>query len=264
MRRRLLTIVAAAAIATLSNCSSDKDEKLAFETVSTEKTVSISGENGAPKCSVHLTLAAAAESQGERAKAVNGLLARELLDQEATSLKAAADSFANAYTESYRRNIAPLYRDDRNDANKRSWYEYHYNLTGKAAQGRQGVTVYTAELDYYEGGAHGISQRLLMNFDNKTGRLLTLADVFTPGYQQRLNGLLEEKLIEKTGAKDINELREKGYLYQTEMYASENFALGEDEITFVYNPYEIAPYEQGLTELTIDYGECKEILQDAD
>lgn len=248
----------------LCNCTSDKDEKLTFETVSTEKTVSISGEEGAPKCSVHLTLAAATESQGERSKAVNEVLARELLDQETTNMKAAADSFANTYTESYRRNIAPLYRDDRDDVNKRAWYEYHYNLTGKAEEGRRGVTVYTAEVDYYEGGVHGISQRLLMNFDNKTGRQLTLADVFSPGYEHRLNELLEEKLIEKTGTKDINELREQGYLYQTEMFATENFALGEDGITFIYNPYEIAPYDKGLTELTIDYGECKEILQDAD
>ena len=259
-RQKLFVLLTAA----LVSCSSGSIEKMAFETVSSEKTVAITSEEGAPQCKVQLTLDAAVENQGERAKAVNEALVRQLLDLEAGNLQTAADSFASAYTESYRRNIAPLYRDDRNDLNKRSWYEYHYNLTGKAAQGRQGVTVYTAELDYYEGGAHGISQRLLMNFDNKTGRLLTLADVFTPGYQQRLNGLLEEKLIEKTGAKDINELREKGYLYQTEMFASENFALGEDEITFVYNPYEIAPYEQGLTELTIDYGECKEILQDAD
>lgn len=248
---------------TLSDCTGDKDERLAFETVSTEKTVSISGGEESPKCSVHLTLAEAAESQGERAKAVNEVLARKLLDQEATSLKAAADSFAYSYTDSYRRNIAPLYRDDSNDANKRSWYEYHYNLTGNAKVGRRGVTVYTVETDYYEGGAHGINQRLLMNFDNKTGRLLTLADIFTPGYEHRLNALLEEKLIEKAGAKDVNDLREKGYLYQTEMFASENFALGEDEITFVYNPYEIAPYDKGLTELTIDYAECNEILQNA-
>lgn len=259
-RQKLFVLLTAA----LASCSTGNNEKLAFETVSSDKTIAITSEEGAPQCKVRLRLDAAVENQGDRAKAVNETLARQLLYLEVGNLQMAADSFANGYTESYRHNIAPLYRDDRNDANKRSWYEYHYNLTGKAEEGRRGVTVYTAELDYYEGGAHGISQRLLMNFDNKTGRLLTLADVFTPGYQQRLNSLLEEKLIEKTGAKDINDLREKGYLYQTEMYASENFALGEDEITFVYNPYEIAPYELGLTELTIDYGECKEILQDAD
>ena len=253
------------ATAMITSCGAGRgDAALKFETVSAEKTVSISSEEGAPKCIVHLTLEAAKEDQGERAKTVNETLARELLDLEAVNLQAAADSFANAYTASYRINIGPLYRDDRGDAAKRPWYEYRYDLKGKAEEGRPGVTVYTANVDYYEGGAHGVSQRLLLNFDNQTGRQLTLADVFVPDYEQRLNSLLTEKLTELTEAKDMADLKAKGYLYQTDMFATENFALGKKAITFVYNPYEIAPYDKGLTELTINYGDCKEILQEAD
>ena len=249
---------------TFCSCSGDGSDTLKFETVSAEKTVSINGAEGAPKCSVHLVLAAAAETDGELAANVNSTLAQRLLDMESTSLQQAADSFATIYTESYRRNMGPLYREDSGDPEKRAWYEYHYNVTGETAQGRRGMTVYTATVDYYEGGAHGINQRIVMNFDNKTGQLLTLASVFVPGYEQSLSQMLAEKLLEQTGSSNMDELREKGYLYSMEMFPSENFILGEDEITFIYNPYEIAPYEKGLTELTIDYGDCKEILQDAD
>ena len=35
------------------------------------------------------------------------------------------------------------------------------------------------------------------------------------------------------------------------MYPSSNFILGKDGITFIYNPYEIAPYALGRIELTI-------------
>ena len=49
-----------------------------------------------------------------------------------------------------------------------------------------------------------------------------------------------------------------------DMFPTENFVLDKDGITFIYNAYEIAPYEQGIIELNIDYGECKEILQESD
>lgn len=256
-------IILAAAVMTACGSGSDS-ATLEFQAVSADRTVSIASEEGAPTCSVSVKLEAAAESQGQRAADVNETLARELLDLETSNLKTAADSFARAYTESYRQNIGPLYRDDRGDPAKRQWYEYRYSAEGKADEGRSGVTVYTANVSYYEGGAHGVSQRLLLNFDNKTGRRLTLADVFAPGYERQLNSMLTERLMAQAGADDMEGLRAKGFLQQTEMFATENFALGKDAITFVYNAYEIAPYENGITELTIDYGDCKEILQTAD
>ena len=40
----------------------------------------------------------------------------------------------------------------------------------------------------------------------------------------------------------------------------ENFILGSDAITFVYNPDEIAPYTVGSIELTIAYATVDRIL----
>ena len=265
MRKLLMTAVTVATMMGAAGCGGDgKEGAIDFETVSTEKTVGITAGQGAPQCKVQLQMAAAVESQGERAKAVNEAIAERLLDMEATSIRTAADSFANAYTESYRQNLAPLYREDQGDPQKRAWYEYHYNVTGETASGRRGVTVYKATVDYYEGGAHGVNQRIVMNFDNETGRLLTLADVFAPGYEQPLGELLLEKLLEKTDTKNVDELRERGFLYAMDMFPTENFVLGKDDITFIYNAYEIAPYDEGIIELTVDYGECKKILQRTD
>jgi len=78
-----------------------------------------------------------------------------------------------------------------------------------------------------------------------------------PGFEQKLNEQLLEALLDKTGAKDINQLHEEGYLYSMDMFASENFILGDDEITFIYNPYEIADYSKGRIELKIDIDELK-------
>ena len=257
----LLIPILMTAIMTLTACGGGSESNIPdFETVSKEKTVSISQESNAPQCSVKLELAAAKGTSGkEQAKLLNETVAQRLFYMEGLTLAQAADSFANKYTRDYVRNFGPLYREDRSDEAKRAWYEYHYNVTSKAYGGRKGVVVYEATIDYYEGGAHGINQRVVMNFDNKTGRQLTLADVFVPGYEQPLCDLLLKALVDKVGAKDVDDLRAKGYLYSMEMFAPENFVLGDDEVTFVYNPYEIAPYDQGLITLEIDNDELEKL-----
>ena len=237
MRINVIGIAAAAlSIVACSGGSPSGGNASNFTTVKVEKTVNISQEQGSPQCRVSLMLAAAKE--GEQAKAINEAIANRLLNFEGVAdLQVAADSFANTYTKDYQANIAPLYREDRNDPEKRPWYEYHYNITSEASTGRKGITVYTANVEYYEGGAHGIHQKLIMNFDEKTGQLLTLSDVFVPGFETTL----------------------RGYLYSMDMFAPENFSLNDEDVTFVYNPYEIASYDKGMTELTIDNDELEGI-----
>ena len=261
MRKVLVNLFVATSALVWLSCGSASEEANRFDTVTVEKTVPIAQEDGSPTCSVHLELACAKESAGEWAKAVNAAVVSFLFDMEGVTMQQAADSFATTYTRNYQRDFAPLYREDQDDAEKHAWYEYHYNMTSEATAGREGVIVYTTVLDYYEGGAHGISQRLVMNFDTKTGQQIELKDVFVPGYEQSLDDLLLKALITETGSKNEADLREKGYLYAMDMFAPVNFVLGKDGVTFVYNPYEIAPYAMGMTELTLTYDELEKILK---
>ena len=100
-----------------------------------------------------------------------------------------------------------------------------------------------------------------MNLENLTGRQLALSDIFVPGYEQRLSSRLQKALCSYVGVGSLQELKNQGYLYSMDMFSSENFILGEEAITFIYNPYEIAPYEKGSIELTLAYSELDDILK---
>ena len=257
-------ILFAAGIATLLfSCSSDTEDAIQFATITSDKTVQLSNESNSPSCNVHLQLAYATGDNGHKAEIINNAVEKRLLDLEDLTMQQAADSFASVYTSNYKKNFLPLYNQDRGDESKRSWYDYHYIIKTEAAQGHKGSTTYDIYLDYYEGGAHGINQHLTMNFENKTGRTLALADIFVPGYEHQLNVLLLDALQEKTGCSNITELHDKGYLYSMDMFPSENFVLGDGTITFIYNPYEIAPYAAGATELTIAYDDLDKILKNS-
>lgn len=250
-------------VALLASCSMGSEDSLHFNKVQADKIVALSNDNNSPSCRVHLELDYATPDNGHRAEIVNNAIQHRLLDMEELEMKQAADSFANLYTTNYKKNFLPLYNQDRADTTKRSWYEYHYIITTDVNSGHNGASVYHINLDYYEGGAHSINQHLTMNFAKDTGRQLSLSDVFAPGYEHKLNEVLLKALLEKTASKNLSELHDKGYLYSMDMFPSENFILGDDTITFIYNPYEIAPYAAGFTELTIAYSALDDILKNS-
>ena len=243
-----------------SACGSDEDARIIFDSVTADKEVKLSNEENSPSCAVHLQIRYATEENGHKAEVVNSFILDKLLNLKDLDMQQAVDSFANGYTSSYIHNFLPLYNQDRADESKRSWYEYHYVITSETQGGREETTVYIAEIDYYEGGAHGINQRQIFNFINNTGVLIGLEDIFVPGYEDQLNEILLQALCEKVGVEDIHRLHENGYLYSMDMFPAKNFILNNETITFIYNPYEIAPYEKGAIELAINYSQIDDIL----
>lgn len=242
-------------------CKGTEEPTITFETITTDKEVKLSSEENSPRCQVHLKLLQATAENGEKAKVINETLMARLLNKPGEKdLQIAAEKFTEDYTTSYKNTMLPLYNQDRADTSKIAWYEYHYLIEATTQQGTANTLSYLATIDYYEGGAHGINQLITFNFDIATGKLITLADVFAPGYETQLKNCLLKALKSKTGLNSINELKDEGYLYSMDMFASENFILNDETTTFVYNPYEIAPYALGSIELVITYSEVSQIL----
>ncbi len=244
----------------LCACGSNESNVLKFEKLKVEKEVALAAGKDAPSCKVLLEVNYANGGNAETDKEVNETLQHHLFDMQGLTMQQAADSFATQYVRDYKGTLTALYERDRNDASKKAWYEYHYTIDTRTQSGREGVVNYFIDIDYHEGGAHGIRQLLVLNFDEQSGHQLTLSDVFVPGYETRLKELLQEKLMEIADVTTQDELKAKDYLYSMDMFPSENFILNDDEITFIYNPYEIAPYEKGMTEISVTYSEVKDIL----
>lgn len=244
----------------LWGCGSDQ-QKVMFAPIKVDKAVTLTNDQDSPQCHVVLEVLQNQQATSEVGRMMNNAIVSKIFDMQDISVQAAADSFANSYTRDYVKNMRPLYKEDRSDKEKRPWYEYRYSIGTETVDGREGTTPYIIRLDYYEGGAHGISQQLTLNFDNATGHVLTLNDIMVPGYESRLNELLLQALIKHTDTKDIEDLRKRGYLYSMDIFIPENYILGEDELTFIYNPYEIAPYSEGLIEIKINNDKLKDLLR---
>ncbi len=113
-------------------------------------------------------------------------------------------------------------------------------------------------LDY--GGAHPITTRRFLNFNLSDGKQITEQELFIADYQQELTEIIKTKLLydlnSQTESAQIVNLNETDY-YDTEIQPNGNFYINEAGICYVFNPYEIAPYYMGETEVFLPF----ELLQ---
>lgn len=117
----------------------------------------------------------------------------------------------------------------------------------------RGILSYGMDVYEYTGGAHGNNYLLIQNYDLHTGNTIEEQDLFIDDYYEPLHRLLVAALIAQTDeAASEKDLRRLGYSVP-DIVPNENFFLSEQGITYVYNPYEIAPYALGRIQILLSY-----------
>lgn len=261
MKHIILLSGFAAFIAT--SCSNVEKERIDFATVTSEKTFKLDTNNvNSPKSEIKLNVLYV-KGEWPKAKQINDTISQWLFKIKGIPMQQAVDSFVNMRGKNYIADFAEFYKQEKADNDEPGgWYQAHYDLKTHTEQNADTIINYIAEQDTYDGGAHGLFIKSVMNFSANTGKLVTLDDVLMPGYPTRLNEILLAKLLKHTRSKDIDELKRKGYLYSMDMCPSQFYLINSTGITFIYNQYEIAPYAVGITELQLTWDELKDVAKD--
>lgn len=114
----------------------------------------------------------------------------------------------------------------------------------------------------YMGGAHGNYVSIYHNYNLKTGEKLTLSDIIEPSKIDKLTSIGNSIFRKTKGLSETKNLEEVGYWFIDGKFSlNENFIITENSLKFMYNPYEIAPYAEGQTEIEIPYSTIKDILK---
>lgn len=113
------------------------------------------------------------------------------------------------------------------------------------------VIVFRADYESYLGGAHGLYNTQYLNFSLTDGKILSLNDLFVPGYEPRLKAVLTQNipagitLLTPPAQADV----------------PDNFTIGDYYITFYYGLYEIAPYSDGIVAVRLYVQQLKGLLK---
>lgn len=139
---------------------------------------------------------------------------------------------------------------------------YQFDLNGSVLLNRNGLLTVNLASESYTGGAHGNSVTQMFVFDVRSGKRLSVRDLFVAGFEDRLNRLIDSRYRQMRGLSKTERLdSEKGQLFENVIRFNDNVALTTEGVTFFYNNYEIAAYAYGPTEITLPYSAVADILK---
>jgi hypothetical protein len=132
---------------------------------------------------------------------------------------------------------------------EQTWDENSYM---KVFSNQNDVLTISYENDGFSGGAHGYYNILFKNFDLKTNAVIQLSDVFMD-----VNKIDWNKIL----MRNFKNPDQKEMLLVDKIPVNNNFYFDSQNITFVYNQYEITAYAAGVVEISIPFPELKPYLK---
>jgi hypothetical protein len=110
----------------------------------------------------------------------------------------------------------------------------------------------------FMGGAHPNSFTIYKIFDVETGRRLSLSHLFSNEELKRCKTIAEQKFRTNRGMSDTSTYAYNGYWFSGNRFElTDNAALTDSGVIFLYNPYDIGPYSMGAIELEITFADIK-------
>ncbi|MGQ9856089.1 MAG: DUF3298 and DUF4163 domain-containing protein [Fervidobacterium sp.] len=111
----------------------------------------------------------------------------------------------------------------------------------------------------FTGGAHGNTVFETYNIDAKTGKILTLADLFdgTCDYTK----VIKDEIIKQIKAEEQNYFPESIEYVIQEDFSNKTFTISKDGLQIRYQDYEIAPHSTGLPTFTIPWDKFEKCLK---
>lgn len=94
--------------------------------------------------------------------------------------------------------------------------------------------------------AHGNQTVRYINFNVERGEIISLASLFHPGYQLKLTEMIRNAIKNREIPLSVE---------PTEIGIPEAFAITPEGLSFSYDPYDIAPYSEGIITVDIKMGD---------
>ncbi|GAB5466817.1 MAG: hypothetical protein Kapaf2KO_22530 [Candidatus Kapaibacteriales bacterium] len=154
-------------------------------------------------------------------------------------------------------------------------YALEYNV--KVETDKYGILTISKNSYSYMGGAHPNHSTVYSNYDLYTGNRIILNDILkdstdkvrfssiaakilADSLRREMSGYIDLDDADNLKMSDVEIIKNAGYYIGDTFELNENFKVSRSGITFLYNPYEIAPYVFGYTKIHIPYTTLKSFI----
>ncbi|MBP7633394.1 DUF3298 and DUF4163 domain-containing protein [Candidatus Ozemobacteraceae bacterium] len=116
----------------------------------------------------------------------------------------------------------------------------------------------------FTGGAHPNSNFIYMVFSMKTGKPVELSSLIAKDKATELTAIAERHFRRVRELKSDETYEQAGFQFERNAFAlNTNFLVSKEGLAFCFNPYEIAPYAMGVTEMVIPWSDLKDVIDPA-
>ncbi len=171
------------------------------------------------------------------------------LHMQGNTPREAAEKYATDYIDNYRKELKPHIKKAKRKDN--AWMNYQSIITTQSLYNAHNFWGYSIADYTFTGGAHGMTTTTYNVVDMQSGKMLTLKDLFAEADHPTINTMLRRQLADDLGC-NIEQLASKNYETDN-IVVDDNFVLGDTSITWLYNPYDIAPYSIGSVTISLPY-----------
>jgi uncharacterized protein DUF3298 len=124
------------------------------------------------------------------------------------------------------------------------------------------ILSFRCDADEDEGGAHPFGTTLFINFESSTGEIVTIKDLLKEGALPKLQSIAEARFRSDHRLSATESLSEQSYNFPNDRFRlNDNVGIGERNLVFFFNTYEIGPGAMGSTEITIPYVFVRDLLK---
>ncbi len=247
----------------LTACQMDKKiPAVTFKKQNIQQVVGKEGDANTFSCDINYLIAEGATP--EIIKAINDTLQNDIatsisaLGEDTVLVKMDINTAIAKYRTSYENIVAEVAKTPENER-----FEVHYSATMDFKEKNRNAKVICLESgnSFFTGGAHPFSYASNYVFDVATGKTINLKDLIKD--ETKFLKIIEENVRKVHNIAAAKSLEEEGFFLDEttkKLALPLNFSVSNDQknIDFIYNPYEIAAYALGPTELSIPF----EILKD--
>lgn len=265
MKKYLSIIFPLAIMAFFSSCNSDRKNAGSYTTekISYKEVTYLTGDTASsPKQEIDILLYDIKTELSDAGQNITRAVSQTILDAEMGSI----DAMCREYIETKKREYTGLLPEGLTieEAGEEYFWlrcDHTYSIDSEVIAGYKGYINYVISFFEFAGGAHPSSWCTILNFDPKNGQEIVPDDFMKGNYESVLLPFIKAGIAKHFEKETFEEVVQEGLLFEEEIPLASNFIIGAEEITFVYNRYEIAPYAAGEIPVSIPLKEIEEILK---
>lgn len=136
------------------------------------------------------------------------------------------------------------------------------NLSMELKRFKNGVyTLIFTGSDFCAGAAHPLYGSWTLNYDVERNRRLALSDIFQTGKNAEINRIYCALVNNWRTNNGEVELDEEPFSEELDFSNCTGWYVGDKGIVFLFNPYEIAPFSEGIVEVTFPVSKYKYLFR---